>query len=409
MRSGNIKIAVASLRASKWRSLLTMLGIIIGVCSVVTVVSLGEGLKQQVVGEINRLGKDLILVRSGRVVTKDASGNISSVNPLAVLSTSTLTEADLTAIRKLPSVKTASPISLITNSVAHESTQINDAFVIASEHELPIVLNQSILYGGYFTTEEINGDYAVIGQNIAVNLYNELNPVGKTISIEGRDLIIRGVFEEFEGGAFTTAGTDYNSAVFIPYKTGQRITADKAQIQQIFIKSSEPELTEATVDDVQRTIRAEHQGQENFTVLKQDDLFQITSDVLGIFTGFISTIAGISLIVGGIGIMNIMLLSVTERTREIGIRKAVGATNKQILNQFLVEGMMLSIIGGVIGILIALIIGVLLRIATDFKPVITWPIVVIAVGVSIIVGVIFSIAPAFKAAKKDPIEALRSD
>lgn len=409
MRNGNLKIAFASLRASKLRSLLTMMGIIIGVCSVVTVVSLGEGVKQQVVGEINRLGKDVILVRSGKVIDRDQNGNITAVNPLAVLSTSTLTPNDLAALRKLPSVKTATPISLITNSASHESTQINSVSVIASEHDLLDVLNQPVLYGGFFTGDELNGDYAVIGQNIAVNLYNELNPVGKSITIEGHDLIIRGVLEEFEGGAFTNAGTDYNSAIFIPYKTGQRITGDKAQIQQIFIKSSQAELAETTFNETQRVVRAEHLGKENFSVLKQGDLFQITKGILNIFTGFISAIAAISLIVGGIGIMNIMLLSVTERTREIGIRKAVGATNKQILSQFLIEGIVLSVTGGILGILIALLIGVLLRIGTDFKPVMTLPIVLIAVGVSIVVGIIFSIAPALKAANKDPIEALRGD
>lgn len=409
MRNDNIKIAISSLRAARWRSFLTMMGIIIGVCSVVTVVSLGEGVKQQVVGEINRLGNDVVLVRSGKIVTKDENGNITSLNPLSILTTSTLTEADINAIRKIPSVKIATPTSLITNTASHESVQMNNAFVIASENELPAVLNQPIIYGGYFSADELNSDLAVIGQNIAVSLFNELNPVGKSINIEGHDLIIRGVFEEFEGGAFTNSGTDYNSAVFIPYKTGKRITGDKSQIQEIFIKSTQPELTQTTVDDVQRTIRAEHKGQENFTILKQDELFQITASVLGIFTGFITAIAGISLIVGGIGIMNIMLLSVTERTREIGIRKAIGATNKQILTQFLTEGVVLSVTGGIIGILSALAIGVILRITTEFKPVITWPIVLVAVVVSIIVGVIFSITPALKAAKKDPIEALRSD
>lgn len=409
MRVGNIKLGLASLRASKWRSLLTMMGIIIGVCSVVTVVSLGEGLKQQVVGEIDRLGEDVLLVRSGKIVEKDSNGDISAINPLAALSTSTLTEADLEAVRKLPSVKAATPVSLITNTASHESNQINNAFIIASEDQLPEVLNQPVLYGGYFTSEELDGDYAVIGQNIAVNLYQELNPVGKSITIEGRDLIIRGVFQEFEGGAFSNAGTDYNSAIFIPYKTGLRLTEEKAQIQQIFIKSAKPGEIELTLEDVQRAIRAQHGGQDNFSVLKQADLLQITNNVLGIFTGFISAIAGISLIVGGIGIMNIMLLSVTERTREIGIRKAVGATNKQILSQFLTEGILLSLTGGVIGILAALLIDVGLRMATDFKPVITLPIVLIALAVSISVGIIFTAIPALKAANKDPIEALRGE
>lgn len=409
MASGNVKIALASLRASRWRSFLTMVGIIIGISSVVTFVSLGEGLKQQVVGEINRLGKDLIIVRSGKLVDKDESGIVSSINPLAALSASTLSQKDVEAVRKLPGVKSAVPMSLITNSVTHEDRTLNNTFVIASDNGVPEVLNQPIQYGGFFTAEENNSEYGVIGKNVAETLFGELNPVGKSMIIEGRTFIVRGVFEPFEGSALASAGTDFNSAIFIPYDTGLRITDNRAQILQIFVKADSADNIDNMAAEINRTIRAEHGGQDNFTVLKQDDLLQITNDILGILTRFISGIAAISLIVGGIGIMNIMLVSVSERTREIGIRKAVGATNRQILSQFLVEGTVLSVIGGFLGILCALLISVLLRILTNFQPVITLPIILVATVVSVAVGIIFSLAPAIKASNKDPIEALREE
>lgn len=384
-----------------------MMGIIIGICSVITVASLGEGLKQQVVGEVNRSGRDLIIVRSGKIITKDESGNIATINPLAALSTSTLTQKDIEQIRQLPNVKNAVPMSLITNSISHDEKALNDAFVIATENDLPSALNQSIIYGGFFTSDELNSEYVVIGKNIAESLYGELNPVGKSMLIEGKTFIVRGVFDTFEGGVLTSAGTDFNSSVFIPYQTGQRLTGDKAQITQIFVKSNGSDSVDNTVADVTRVVRAEHGGQDNFSVIKQEDLLKITDDVLGILTKFISGIAAISLLVGGIGITNIMLASVSERTREIGIRKAVGATNRQILNQFLAEGVVLSVIAGVFGITISILISVGLRMATDFKPVVSLPVVIVATGLSIAIGIIFSLAPAFKASNKDPIEALR--
>lgn len=408
MRSGNVKIALASLRASRWRSFLTMTGIIIGISSVVTFVSLGEGLKQQVVGEIDRLGKDLIIVRSGKIVNKDESGTIGSINPLAALSASTLSPADVEAVRKLPGVKSAVPMSLITNSLTYADKTLNNAFVIAAETGVPEALNQPVLYGGFFTADENNSDYAVIGQNIATTLFGELNPVGKSMTIEGREFIVRGVFEPFEGSALASAGTDFNSTVFIPYETGQRITEGRAQILQVLVKTDTNDI-DSMVSEITRAVRAEHGGQDNFSVLKQEDLLQITNDILGILTRFISGIAAISLIVGGIGIMNIMLVSVSERTREIGIRKAVGATNRQILSQFLVEGTVLSVIGGVLGIVTALLISVILRIGTNFQPVITLPIIIVATFVSVAVGIVFSLAPAIKASNKDPIEALRDE
>jgi putative ABC transport system permease protein len=178
---------------------------------------------------------------------------------------------------------------------------------------------------------------------------------------------------------------------------------------QVFVKAKDPNNVDSTIKNVKAELLKTHGGQENFTVLKQDELLNIASGVLDIITGFMSGIAAISLLVGGIGIMDIMLVSVSERTREIGIRKAVGATNRQILSQFLVEGLFLSIGGGIIGILASLLINFLLKIYTNYNPVITWPVVVLAAGVSITIGVIFSVAPAAKAASKDPINALRGE
>jgi putative ABC transport system permease protein len=161
------------------------------------------------------------------------------------------------------------------------------------------------------------------------------------------------------------------------------------------------------VDAIHAALLKNHGGQEDFTVLKQDESLAVANTILNLITGLIAGIAAISLIVGGIGIMNIMLVSVIERTREIGIRKAIGATNRQILSQFMVESLVLSVVGAILGVLISIMVNYLIRIATTLTPVITLPIMVISVAVSIMVGLIFGITPALKAARKDPIEALR--
>lgn len=407
---GDFKMALTSLRAAKWRSLLTMVGIIIGVSSVVTVVSLGEGLKQQLAGQINQLGSEIVSVRSGKVVNKDTQGNITSFNPLAAFSASTLTNKDVEAIRANPNVELAVPFSLVTNTVTDGQVENNSAFVLGTTGDVPEVLNRKINYGAFFNDNEQQRNYAVVGQSIAYSVFNEQNPVGKTIKIMGNDFIVHGVFEEFSSTGFLgSGGLDFNSAVFIPNAMAQQITEGKAQIQQVLVQRKASTNADSVVESLRVALLQNHKGQEDFTILKQQELLNLADSVLDIVTAFISGIAAISLIVGGIGVMNIMLVNVTERTREIGVRKAIGATDGQIMSQFLVEGVIISVTGGIIGIILALGAGVVLRIITDFEPVITAPIILLATSVSVFIGILFSLTPALKAAHKDPIEALRGE
>jgi putative ABC transport system permease protein len=399
---------VSSLKLSKWRSFLTMLGIIIGITSVITIVSLGEGLKHQIAGQINQLGSDVITVRSGKLVNREASGHIEGVNLLAFLNTSTLTSKDVEALNKIPSAKDIVPINFVTSSAASDSAKSDNLFVIGTSPEMADVLHQKIDYGEFFSQDGVDQNYAVIGSNVAHQLFEELNPVGQSIHIAGQGFVIRGVLAQTSGGLLSVAATDFNSAVLIPSKTAQTLTENHTNILQILVKSKSGNI-DSTVHDVRQALLKTHDNQENFTVLKQYELLDIAGGTLNIITGFISGIAAIALLVGGIGIMDIMLVSVSERTREIGIRKSIGATNRQILNQFLVEGLALTISGGIIGIAISLLINLLLRLYTSLHPVITIPIMVLAVGVSVVVGVIFSVAPALKAARKHPIDALRGE
>jgi putative ABC transport system permease protein len=406
--SGNFKTAVASLRESRWRSIFTMLGIIIGVTSVVTIVSLGEGLKQQITGQINELGSDVITVRSGKLVSRSNAGNIDSVNLLAFLSTSTLTNEDTNALSKIKTVDAVVPINFVTSSAKSDDASSDNLFVEGTNYQMADVLHRKVQYGAFFDEESSDKNVAVIGTNVAHNLFKENNPVGQTIHIQGSDFIVHGVLAQTSGGLVSVAETDFNSAVFIPQQAALDLTNNKANILQILIKAKGGNLDQA-VNDVHKVLLKTHKNQDNFTVLKQTELLNIAGSSVGIATKFITAIAAVSLLVGGISIMDIMWVSISERTREIGIRKAIGATNRQILNQFLIEGSLLSIAGGIIGIIVSLIINGLLRLYTSLHPAITVPIMILAVAISVAVGIIFSVAPALKAARKNPIDALRGE
>lgn len=405
---GDVKHALASIRGARWRSLLTMLGVIIGVMSVVVTVSLGQGVKQQTVGQINHLGPNLITVRPGRIVNRDDAGRISSVNLLSLFGTSALTENDLNVIRNTKGVKTVVPFAALNVIPSADSKEMPNALVVATNDKVPEILNQRVGYGAFFAEDEMDKEVAIIGNRVAEKLFSEAVPIGKSITIRGRTFVVRGVFEEFEASPLSP-NTDYNSAIFIPYDAGKRISGGNPQLYQILVSASDTKRTASTIAEISHNLQASHAGQVDFTILKQDENLAIANRVFNLLTGLISGIAAISLIVGGIGIMNIMLVSVTERTREIGLRKAVGGTNRQILGQFLVESMILSFVGGLLGVLASLLTNVLLRIFTPLQPVITWPILVIALGLALATGTFFGVMPALKAARKDPIEALRHD
>ncbi len=407
MFSGNLKLAWFNLRQSKWRSFFTTAGIIIGVSSVIIFVSLGQGLKNQIVGQINQMGPDVVTVRSGRIVNRGQAGQISGLNLLAFFTAGTLTDQDQAKISALPSVKTAVPMTLVTNSVQADGHRLDNAFVIGTGPDLLSVLNQKLAYGAFLSSDALDQNAAVIGQNVAHNLFHELNPVGSSFDILGSSFIVRGVLAPSSGGLLSAAQTDFNSAVFVPTAAARQLAGGRGQILQILAKSQGS--LDKTVADIHKALLDSHSGQEDFTILKQNELLDVAGSLVNVVTGFISSIAAISLLVGGIGIMNILLVSVTERTREIGIRKAIGATNRQILRQFLAEGTVITLVGGVIGVIVALLADLLLRLFTGLKPAITVPIVLLAVGVSVAVGITFSTLPALKAARKTPIEALRNE
>lgn len=408
MWTGYLKAGISSLRLSKWRTIFTMIGIIVGITSVVTVVSLGEGLKHQISGQVTQLGSNVLTVRPGKLVSQQ--GGLSNLNLYALLSPSTLSDNDVNSIGTLPSVSNVVPIEFVTNVASGDNGELDNIFVAGTTSNLPAVLHQNVAYGSFFAQQDnFNDNFCVIGSDIAAKMFGELNPVGSTVHILGQDFIVHGVLAPTSGGLLSLAQADYNSSIFISTSDAESLTDGHTNILQILAQTKSGANLDSSVSQITNALAKNHGGTQDFTVLKQNQLLGVTNQLLNTATSFISGIAAISLLVGGIGIMNIMLVSVSERTREIGIRKAIGATNRQILSQFLVEGLALTIGGGLIGIIVSLLINLLLRLYTSWHPIISVPILIAAVLVSVAAGVIFSIAPALKAARKDPITALRAE
>ncbi len=402
--SGNVKSAWYSLRASRVRSFFTMLGVIIGITSVVTVVSLGTGLKHQLSGQINRLGPDVLSVRSGQI----NASNTSSLTTLSLLGISSITPADVTTLGKVPQLKAVAPFDFVTNTVTKNGTRLGNVFVIGTTPDLASVAKLDPRFGNFLSGDTDSQNVAVLGSSVALKLFNELNPVGESFNVDGQPFTVYGVLPQSPGGLLSVAQTDFNSSVFIPFSTAQRLNAGHADILQVLVKAADSKKVNQAALAAQSALARSHPG-ASFSVLTQKQLADIANGVINTATKFISAVAGISLLVGGIGIMDVMLVSVSERTREIGLRKAVGATNRQVLNQFMIEGLVLSVGGGIIGILASLLVDLLLKLYTNWQPVLDWPILVVAAIVSVDVGIVFSAVPAIKAAAKNPIEALRSE
>lgn len=404
MMSGDVKLALHSIKTAKWRSFLTMLGIIIGVASVIVIVSIGEGVKKQVGTQFSQFGPDVITIKPGKTFTRDKSGalGLNIANNVG----SSLTANDVDIVSKTDGVKASAPLSVISTVPRYEDREFNKGLVIGTTSNLPEIMNHKIQYGSFFSVGEEGRKVAVLGSTVAQELFGENVPVGKSFIMHSEEFIVRGVFEEFTNSPLSME-TDYNKAVFIPFEIGKGLSNNNVQVFQIFAKVTDESKLNETVQTLTANLTAAHDKQENFTIFTQDLASDDTSYALTLITAMITGIAAISLLVGGIGIMNVMLVSVTERTHEIGVRKSIGATNRQIMRQFMTEAVILSFVGSLLGVILALSINFAVRIGTDLHPVFNWQIILIAVGVAVGVGIVFGIAPAYRAARKNPIDALR--
>lgn len=405
---GNLKIAFASVRSTKWRSLLTMLGVIIGIVSVVMVVGIGEGVKRDVATQINQFGEDLITVRPGNVQQNNGKVVTNTDLLFGLNSINGLNESDLTTVQSADHVRLAAPLSVVPGTVESGKHKFENSLVLATNASLPQALNRSVAYGDFFDPNDESAKVGVIGTHVAQALFNDTVPLGQTFTFRGQQFIVRGVFDEFKSTPLSPV-SNFNNAIFIPYKVAEKLTGNTTQMYSILAKPDKRENTEAAINSLNYKLQRAHGGEKDFSVLNQQQSLDASSNVLSLITTMIAAVAAISLLVGGVGIMNIMLASVTERMHEIGVRKAIGATNRQILNQFVLEAAVLSVFGGIVGVVLSLGGVFALRAYTDLNPVISWEAIVLATATSLLIGIIFGAVPAIKAARKDPIEALRHE
>ena len=398
------KMALSSIRGARFRSFLTMFGIIIGVSAVVTIVGLGEGVKQQVATQVEEVSDSLVIIRPGKR-TETRAFNLDSIRSFTS-SSGSLSEKDWRDSEKVAGVSTAVPVGIVSGIVSYEDDEYANGSIIATTERLPALLNQKVEFGEFFTSEAYSRNVAVIGKDVAERLFEENVPVGKSLKIRGKNFIVQGVFEQQKSGTF--AAMNINNSIIIPFDAAREL-GGTIQIMQIYVEAAEGQSVETIAQTVGETLKMNHAGQEDFTILQKDEALEATNEVFYQLTLFIAGVAFISFIVGGIGIMNIMFATVSERTKEIGIRKAIGATNSQILGQFVMESVVLSFVGGVVGIIVAYVANAVIRVTTDLQPVTTLNVVLIVAGISILTGVISGLLPAMKASRKDPIASLRAD
>ena len=416
-----IRTALLALTANKMRSALTMLGIIIGVSAVITLMAIGQGAQKGVTERISGLGSNLLFIRPGQVQTADAAQAVNQGQAL------TLVDTDAYAINdpaRFPYVEGVAP-QVTFEAAVIAGPQNTRTTITGTTPDYQYVRDFFVARGQFITDDDVTrkGLVAVLGSNVAKDLFGDVDPVGKTIRLAvGPGGIISFTFRvvgvmEVKGA---TATGDEDDLVFIPLPTMQaripflRHPQGLSNVMQISVKIDKRSHFDQAKTEIAALLRERHKVKnDDFTIRSQDDLVATATEVSQTLTILLASIAGISLVVGGIGIMNIMLVSVTERTREIGIRKAVGATRRDILMQFLVEALAVTMLGGGIGIALGVTLATVAngqQIADqDVQTVISPFAIIAAFAVSAGIGIFFGIYPAYSAARLNPIEALRHE
>lgn len=394
--------AYQSLRRSRTRTLLTTLGIAIGVASVTAILALGGGLTDVINKQLDRLGGNLMVVRPGGEAVANAI--TTSANQQSY-TTSTLSEKDVALIKGADGVQAAAPLMVLSVTLKTDTRTLPDSVVVATTPDFKDVSKLEVRDGEFFS-DDASEHAAVLGRQLAVDLFGTEKPIGLTFTIRSERFTVIGIFKP------TMDPVNYNrvdldSAAFINFNVAKALNQGRTQIQQINIRSSELSQLDATASKVKDVIRKNHSDEQDFTVTAGKQIGNSTSDVMRAAANVLAAIAAISLVVGGVGIMNIMLVGVAERTREIGIRKAVGATSMSIAGQFMMESVMMSLLGGFLGYLLGYTVAFGISTFVYFVPSVNWQVAAIALAMSLTVGILFGFYPALRAARKRPIESLR--
>jgi putative ABC transport system permease protein len=396
-----LRIALKALNRNKMRTMLTMLGMIIGVGAVITMVALGKGAQSTIEAQVKAAGTNMITVMAGNF----SQGGVRGGGGMAT----TLTVEDAQALRSLPGVEyLAAGVNSRAQLIA--GNQNWSSQIQGTDVDLPLIRNWPTKYGAFFTAQDVSSaqKVAVLGQTVSDNLFGpDVDPTGQIIRVKNQPFKVLGVMSPKGSTGF---GQDQDDAVYAPYTTVQKKLQGIQHINNITISADSPETAPVSAA-IAETLRARHKlmgsDPDDFMVRTQEEMASVRTETTRTMTTLLAAIAGVSLLVGGIGIMNIMLVSVTERTREIGLRMAIGARGKDVLMQFLVEAVVLSLFGGLLGI------GMGYALSAAAERFLQWPTSIpanaigMAFGFAAATGVFFGFYPAKKAAGLDPIEALR--
>lgn len=411
-----IKIAAKALKTNRSRSALTILGIVIGITAIMMVMSLGQGAQNLILGEIQGIGSKTIAVLPGR-----APEGFSDVGMVDSLFSDSLKQRDLDALRKKSNVPHGTKIMPIVfgNETLSYGNEIFRGMIIGATEEISDIYDTYPEAGAFFTNDDALGraSIVVIGHKVKEELFGEEiddeEVIGEKIKMAGKSFRVVGVLPHKGEATFV----NFDETVFTPYTTAQTYILGIKHFNRIVVEADEEENVDATVKDIEITLREMHgisdPDKDDFYVNTQGDILEMVGTVTNVLKFFLAAVAAISLLVGGVGIMNIMLVSVTERTREIGLRKAIGATSANVLTQFLIESVLLTATGGFIGIMLgsafSFLVAFGLSKALGTAWLFTFPVgaSLLGLGVSGAVGLIFGLYPARKAASKSPIEALR--
>ena len=392
--------AFTSLKANVMRTSLTMLGIIIGITSIILIVSIGQGALQFITTQLNSFGSDIFTVLPGSSAVAAFSGGPKN-----------LTIKDADAIRNAGNANIESVIPLTLSSVPVTANGVDKTLIVRGVTYQAIDVFKPTITSGVFIREEddiTSSRVAVMGADTVKDFFGEdADPVGKNIRIDKKPFRIIGVAESSNG----VLGGAFNSVIFVPTETVLNEINGNNDIQQIGVKVKNTDFMNQTIDDVTLIMRDRHNIKEgeddDFIVQSFQDLLKTIQTITGLLAGLVAAVSGISLVVGGVGVMNIMLVTVTERTREIGLLKSIGAKRRDILQQFMIEAIVITLIGGIIGISLGLGGAFLITLFLPIPFVANITFISISVGASILIGIIFGLYPALRASRLSPIDALR--
>ncbi|GAA2689051.1 MULTISPECIES: ABC transporter permease [Actinoplanes] len=387
------RVALDALRANRLRSLLTMLGVVIGVAAVVALVAIGTGTKQLIERQVEGLGSNLLIVVPGKLT----AGAAPTSSPM------TLEDAD--AVSRVVGDRSRVAVTIASGETVRAGSRSAFASMQGVLETTPSVFVRTLARGAYLTRADVSTGrrVAVLGAGVARTLFGDRDPIGRQMTIGGVRFRVIGVFEQLG----QSLGVDRDGEVHVPVTAAQRLLGTD-RIDGLAIRAPDRDRIDQLGADVVATLTDRHPDTD-FSAVTQEQILGVLGDILGVLTGVLAAIAGISLLVGGVGVSNIMLVSVRERTKEIGLRKAVGARPRDIGTQFLLEAVLLTTTGGVLGMLLGAATALIVDGLSPVPAALTWWSMALAFGVSAAVGIIFGVVPAQRAGKLDPVVALRTE